>query len=420
MHPDHLMSSKPTAEVLKKKRNSVNITMSIIRVSLLIGIAACLIVNYSKTHDTVSAFIFDNSIRLTADQMSLLVKELLPLQQQQKLASDPERRKDFAKRLKELLALGQAAENEAFAKTEEVKSQIDLQIILALKDTYEKKNPGPPPTDAEVNAYYQAHPGDWDAFLNANLSFKQRAQGPQGENMKKEYGQMKLIAERASKAGLEQDEATRLRILLGRSQALARAYIANLQNNINKFVTEAIIEAYYNSHKDEFEQARVRHILVSTQEGPDDDQGRAKKPLSKEEARKKAQSLLDRIRKGEDFAKLALKESDDPGSSPNGGDMDFFPKGMMVNPFEDAAFSLKPGEVSEVFETEFGFHIIKIEERRIATITDPQIRQKITQKLQQDGFEKEIQGIADSSKIEVAEDFRIEVQPEVKPKTNDK
>jgi parvulin-like peptidyl-prolyl isomerase len=352
------------------------------------------------------------SIKLSADQMSILVKELLPPQQQQQLASEPERRKDFAKRIKELLALGQAAESQEFSKTEEVKSQIDLQTNLALRDAYEKKNPGPPPTDEEINAYYQAHPGEWDAFLNANPPFKQQAQGPQGENIKKEYGQIKLIAERARKAGLEQDEATKLRILLGRSQALARAYVKNLQDNMDKLVTDADVEAYYNEHKDEFEEARVRHILISTREEPGaDDEGPAKKPLSKEEARKKAQSLLDRIRKGEDFGKLAQENSDDPASKEKGGEMDFFSKGAMVKPFEDAAFALKPGEVSDLVETEFGYHVIKSEERRSADISDPQTKQKITQKLQQEKFEKEIERIAASGSVEVAEDFSFTPDP---------
>lgn len=353
------------------------------------------------------------SIKLSADQMAILVKDLLPPQQQQQLASDPEKRKDFAKRIRELLAIGQAAENEEFAKTEEVKSQVDLQTSLALRDAYEKKNPGQSPTPEEVEAYHQAHPGEWDAFLNANPSFKQQAQGPQGEGIKKEFGEIKLIADRARRAGLDQEEGTKLRVLLGRSQALARAYISNLQKNGDKLVTDADIEAYFNEHKDEFDEARVRHILISTREEPPMPGGEspAKKPLSKEEARKKAQSLLDRVRKGEDFAKLAQENSDDPGSKDKGGDMDFFAKGAMVKPFDDAAFALKPGEISDVVETEFGFHIIKSEDRRSADIADPTTRQKISQKLQQEKFEKEIERIASSGNVEVAEDFNFTPDP---------
>ena len=70
------------------------------------------------------------------------------------------------------------------------------------------------------------------------------------------------------------------------------------------------------------------------------------------------------MRAGEDFAKLAGEFSEDPGSRAQGGDLGWFGRGMMVKPFEDAAFALKPGEVSGIVESQFGFHIIKLEERR--------------------------------------------------------
>lgn len=357
------------------------------------------------------------SIKLSADQMSLLVKELLPPPQQQQLASDPEKRKEFAKNIKQLLALGQAAESEGLAQTEEVKSQVDLQTNLALRDAYEKKNPGAPPTEQEVTAYYQSHPNEWDSFLNANPQFKQQASGPQGEAIKKEFGQIKLQAERARNEGLDKEETTKLRVLLGRSQALARAYVSNLQKNMDKLVTDADVEKYYNEHKDEFEEVRASHILISTDAGGggDENDEKDKKPLSKEEARKKAESILERVRKGEDFAKLATENSDDPGSKTKGGDLDFFAKGAMVKPFDDVAFALKPGEVSDIVETEFGYHIIKVAERKAADISDPQTRQKITQKLQQKKFEEEIERIANSGGVEVAEDFTVTPEPSAQP-----
>jgi parvulin-like peptidyl-prolyl isomerase len=81
-------------------------------------------------------------------------------------------------------------------------------------------------------------------------------------------------------------------------------------------------------------------------------------------ARREAQQLLDSIRAGGDFQALAQTHSDDPGSAPNGGDLDWFRRGQMVREFEDAAFALRDGQVSELVETEFGFHIIKVERSR--------------------------------------------------------
>src|SRR5262249_61085433 len=99
---------------------------------------------------------------------------------------------------------------------------------------------------------------------------------------------------------------------------------------------------------------RPRPILVKVDGGASDE--------VKAAARKKAEELLKRVRAGEDFATLAKKNSDDPGSADKGGDLGVFPHGKMVPAFDTAVFALEPGAVSEVVETPFGFHIIKLEE----------------------------------------------------------
>jgi peptidyl-prolyl cis-trans isomerase SurA len=85
---------------------------------------------------------------------------------------------------------------------------------------------------------------------------------------------------------------------------------------------------------------------------------------AKEAARAEAERLLDSIRAGADFADLARSYSDDPGTAENGGDLDWFRRGQMIREFEDAAFALADGQVSDVVETEFGYHIIKVERSR--------------------------------------------------------
>jgi len=104
---------------------------------------------------------------------------------------------------------------------------------------------------------------------------------------------------------------------------------------------EAAIQ-YYNDHKDEFTRVRASHILVKK--------------------KKEAQKIMDKIKSGEDFAALAKEYSID-GSAQNGGDLDYFPKGKMVKPFEDAAFALEIGDVSDIVETDYGFHIIKLTDK---------------------------------------------------------
>jgi len=122
-------------------------------------------------------------------------------------------------------------------------------------------------------------------------------------------------------------------------------------------------QLYYKTHREEFttpEMVKARHILIKVDKSASEE--------DKKKSKKKAEEILGRIKAGEDFAKLATEVSDDPGSKIKGGDLGFFPKGRMVPDFEKAAFSLKPGEISDIIETQFGFHIIKVEERKDAVL----------------------------------------------------
>jgi peptidyl-prolyl cis-trans isomerase D len=119
---------------------------------------------------------------------------------------------------------------------------------------------------------------------------------------------------------------------------------------------EQDVKTYYEQNLQRLsgqEQRRARHILINAaKDAPAAD---------REKARAKADTLLADVRKDpKAFAELARKNSDDPGSAANGGDLDFFAKGAMVKSFEDAAFALKKGEISALVETEFGFHIIQL------------------------------------------------------------
>lgn len=123
-------------------------------------------------------------------------------------------------------------------------------------------------------------------------------------------------------------------------------------------VNDPEITEYYNVHRDdrftEPEQVRARHILVNVAAGDE----------AKAAARKKAEELLAKVKAGADFADLATKNSDDSGTKSKGGDLGLFGRGKMVQPFETAAFALEPGQVSDIVESPFGFHIIKVEEHR--------------------------------------------------------
>jgi len=131
-------------------------------------------------------------------------------------------------------------------------------------------------------------------------------------------------------------------------------------------VTPDDLQAYYDQHRDEFrvpEQVNVRHILLKTPlPGPDgkvDTKGA-------EEARKKAEDVLKQIKAGGNFAELAKKYSEDPGSAKNGGSLGWIGKGRTVPEFEKAAFSLPKGGTSDLVQSSYGFHIIHVDDKQDA------------------------------------------------------
>lgn len=123
-------------------------------------------------------------------------------------------------------------------------------------------------------------------------------------------------------------------------------------------ITEQEIKNYYKEHADDFkeqEKRKITYVLFETT------------PSSKDslEIRNFAEALLDSAKNGADFAELAETYSDDPGSAPKGGDLGFFAKGAMVKPFEEAAFSAKVGEIVGPIKSNFGLHIIKVEDKKL-------------------------------------------------------
>jgi peptidyl-prolyl cis-trans isomerase C len=130
-------------------------------------------------------------------------------------------------------------------------------------------------------------------------------------------------------------------------------------------ITPEEIRKYYDQNKGEFERkesAHASHILARITTSAD--------PKANEESKAKAKQKIGEIEKklkgGADFAKLATAESEDPGSAPKGGDLGFFTRGQMVPAFEKTAFELEAGKVSPIVESEFGFHIIKVWEKKPA------------------------------------------------------
>ncbi len=158
-------------------------------------------------------------------------------------------------------------------------------------------------------------------------------------------------------------------------------------------VTEKEIEAVYNEPK----TATVRHILLLTQ---------GKSDSAKKAIRKKMEGILARAKSGEDFAKLAKEYSEDPGSKDKGGLYENFGHGKMVKPFEDAAFNTPIGKISGIIETRYGYHILKVINRKKETrpLKDVrgQIEAQLKQKKQSNAYNTLIKKLKDEAGFQMA------------------
>ena len=162
------------------------------------------------------------------------------------------------------------------------------------------------PTDAEIEAFYKANEASFRAPEQAEI----------------DYVVLDLATIKKGIPVLDED---------------LRKYYAE---NISRYTTA--------------EERRVRHILINA--------AKDAAPDVKQKAKARAEALLAEVRKAPaSFAEVARKNSEDPGSAANGGDLEFFGRGAMVKPFEDAAFAMKPGETSAVIETDFGYHVLRLE-----------------------------------------------------------
>jgi peptidyl-prolyl cis-trans isomerase D len=126
-------------------------------------------------------------------------------------------------------------------------------------------------------------------------------------------------------------------------------------------VSDADVQTYYSAHQDQYqvkEQVKVRHILIAVPSGADSKTDAA--------AKTKAEDLLKQIKSGGNFADLASKNSDDPGSKVQGGELGWLDRGKTVPEFDKAAFTVAPGQTSDLIKTQFGYHILQVEEKKTA------------------------------------------------------
>jgi len=276
-----------------------------------------------------------------------MIAEDQPAQMRARLAVDETARKDFAQDVRRLLAVAEEAKEHGVANAPDIKRQLEFQKASVIAQYYfeQQGEKGGDFSDAEVDEFFK-QPGNQQKFDQIiadakakDPQFAAQEIPPEQMNMlKQRLGRIYLAEKKAIDQGLDKKPAVRLQIELQHARVLAQKYaVDKLQKQMA--ATDEEVTAYLASHPE-----------IDT-----DKKNRAK-----------AEEVLKRARAGEDFAKLAQEFGTD-GTKDKGGDLGWFGHGEMDPTFEQATYALKPGEISDVVQTKFGFHIIKLEEKKTET-----------------------------------------------------
>lgn len=223
-----------------------------------------------------------------------------------------------------------------------------------------------------------------------------RAQGPGKRQVAEQIAQLKALAQEARKRGIDKSPETKQLIAFQTDNLLASTLYREISAGIK--ADDAAAHAYYDQHKDENQEVTASHILIRFK-GSHVPLKPGEKDLTEEEALAKAQDIRKKLMAGEDFAKLAESESDDTQSGKKGGSLGTFKKGSMVPQFEEVAFTLPVGEVSQPVKTPFGYHLIKVEKRE--TVPFEQAKAGIEQKMKPELAQKAMEEIRKQTPVTI-------------------
>jgi len=255
---------------------------------------------------------------------------------------------------------------------------------------------------------------DFDYYVKTAIPESQRDQALARERAVRDvyeglYVIKALAARGAENSVIEADELDWMVEHYRDRQLMNLQVKAEVESALAKIDWRAAAEEDYQANKDAYhvpERVSAEHILISSQE------------RSAEEALQRANEVLARLKKGEDFATLAKEYSDDPSAATNSGNLGFFARGKMVGPFEDAAFAMtKLGEISAPVKTDYGYHIIRVNERLEAGFQPfDKVERQIIERLKKSEEQKQRTAIINAVKTGTV-DLGLEVNAELLQQT---
>jgi len=277
-------------------------------------------------------------------------------------------------------------------------SALALFAITALAQEKPAATTAPTPTSADpviiTAGTLSIHQSEFEnAVKSLPPEYQSYAMGPGKRQFADDFLRMKLLASEGMKSGLDKDPAVVKQLDLLKENLVAQEELKRLDAATS--VSDADLKKAYDENKKDYEQVKARHILIAFKGSPAAQKG--KKELTDAEAKAKAEALRTEIVSGKaKFEDVAKKESDDTESGKNGGELGTFGRGQMVPEFEAAAFNAKPGEIPPVVKTQFGYHIIRVEEHN--TTPFEQVKASLEKSMKQKKLRDTLDKMKESAK----------------------
>jgi len=231
------------------------------------------------------------------------------------------------------------------------------------------------------------------AVKSLPAEYQSYALGPGKKQFADDYLRMKLLASEGMKSGLDKDPDVQKQLDLLKENLVAQEELKKLDTATT--VTDADLKKAYDENKKDYEQVKARHILIAFKGSPAAQKG--KKELTDAEAKAKADAIKADITSGKvKFEDAAKKDSDDVESGKTGGELGAFGRGQMVPEFEKAAFESKAGDVVGPVKTQFGYHIIKVDEH--STTPFEQVKPTLEKSLKQKKLKDTLDALKEKAK----------------------
>ncbi len=237
------------------------------------------------------------------------------------------------------------------------------------------------------------HKSDFEAAVKTlPAEYQSFALGAGKKQFAEDYLRMKLLASEGIKNGLDKNPDVLKQLDLLRENLVASEELKQIEKSIT--ISDAELKKAYDENKKQYEQVKARHVLVAFKGSPATQKG--KKALTDAEAKARAEELRKKIVAGAKFEEVAKKDSDDTESGKSGGELGAFGRGQMVPEFEQAAFNAKVGDVTPVVKTQFGYHIIQVEEHNFTPFND--VKVSLDKNLRQKKLRDTLDAMKDSAK----------------------